>query len=111
MNKIFTKRKFKKYIIKHKRKNIDSEHIDNIVSILLDELIKEILIGNKIEIKNLGSFELKQLNDRWHINITTKERVLSKGKKTVKLAISDKFGKFLCDNLDWEKTFGHAKES
>ena len=85
------------------KRSINHYHVLAVLSILFEELIKDLEAGKQIEIINLGTFGLKQSGDRNHVNIWTKEVMRSKGRKVLKFVLPKKLRQTLCDYLDLDK--------
>ncbi len=86
--------------------NIDvtKENIDNVISIFMEELFKELLCGAKIKIKNFGTFFMHKTIQKIHFDISSGSRILSGSYRDLFFKIHWKFRRFLMDEIDLDKT-------
>jgi nucleoid DNA-binding protein len=102
----FDRELFADYIHKKLKKEIALHHIVAVLTILLDEMVIELKRGQEVIVKNFGTFVLKTLKDREHHNVRTGERMISPGKKVLRLKMPRKITLYLLRRLDIDKTFG-----
>jgi nucleoid DNA-binding protein len=102
----FDRELFADYIHKKLHKEIALHHIVAVLALLLDEVVLELKRGNEIVIKNFGYFVLKTLKAREHHNVRSGERIISPGKKVLRLHLEKKIRKYLLQRLDIDNTFG-----
>jgi nucleoid DNA-binding protein len=94
------------YLHKKLKQDIAKHHIEAVLSILLDEISNELKRGGAIVIKNFGRLFLKTMKPREHHNVVSGERVVSPGKRVLRLRLEEKIRKYLLKRLDIDKTFG-----
>ncbi len=80
-------------------------HVFSIITILFEEIIKDLVSGKSIEIFNLGVFSLKKNKPRLHYDISKKTFAVSDGRKVMRLSLSPKLKKIICKHVDLDKTF------
>lgn len=80
-------------------------HIQSIISILLEEIMKDLLDGKEIEIGNFGIFLIKKTLPRRHFNYMTGQCEIAVGRKIIRFKLNKKLRRILANNLDIEKTF------
>lgn len=100
-----TKRAFWRYVNIKIKRTIHHYHVFAVISILFEEMLKDLKQEKEIKIFNLGSLFLKQTKPRWYHDVTKKQVVLSEGKKILKFKLARKLKKRLTGNLDIDKTF------
>lgn len=100
-----TKRIFWRYINVKIKRIIHHYHVFAVISILFEEMLKDLKQGKEIEIFNLGSFSLNETKPRWYHDVHKKQVVLSGKKKLLKFKPSRKLKKKLTANLDIDRTF------
>ena len=84
-----------KFVSKQINHKIHRLHVMSVVSILLEELIRELKLGNKINIGNFGTFELRELRPKKVRNIATKQIKFVGKTKALRLKLSKKLLKYL----------------
>jgi len=75
-------------------------HVFSIITILFNEVISDLLKGNKIKIFNFGTLILKKLKPRRHFNIKFQKVMQAKGHKILRFTLAPAFRKKLVDHLD-----------
>lgn len=91
--------------------SIRSQHIRNVISILIEELMVDLLSGVKIIIGNFGKFTLNKMLPRRHYDVTRKKFSISRGGgKIIRFFLDRKFRQILISNLDIPKTFSKKDE-
>lgn len=100
-----TKRIFWRYVNLKIKRAIHHYHVFAVISILFEEMIKDLKQGKEINIFNLGSLELKETKPRLYHDVNKKQVVLSKKRKILKFKLARKLKKRLTRNLDIDKTF------
>lgn len=100
-----TKRIFWRYVNIKIKRTIHHYHVFAVISILFEEMLKDLKQGKEIEIFNLGSLFLKQTKPRLYHDVNKKQVVLSKGYKILKFKLARKLKKKLTGNLDIDRTF------
>lgn len=98
------KRLLWKYINKKFRGIIHHYHVLAVITILFDEMIKDLNRGKEIKIFNFGTLILKQMKPRLYHNVNLKQIMYSQGFKTLRFVLSPKIKRKLINNLDIEKT-------
>ena len=104
-SKTVDRRFIEKNISQKLRGRVSAIHVACVFGILLSEIINELITTGSVEIDNFGEFCVKQMPSRRHINLFTKEYVMSMGRKIVRLELNKKLKKILTNNVDIDKTF------
>lgn len=102
-----SKRILWRYVNKKLKNTIHNFHVFGVITILFDELIKELKANEKIKIFNFGTLSLKKTLPRKYYDITRKEIRISPGYKIMKFVLAPQIRKKICQQLDIDKTFNH----
>ncbi|CAB4197023.1 Histone-like DNA-binding protein [uncultured Caudovirales phage] len=108
MNKIPTsisKRVLWRYVNIKIKRIIHHYHVFSVITILFEEMLKDLISGKNINIFNLGIFSLKQNKPRLHYDISKKTFAVSNGRKVMRLALSPQVKKIICKHVDLDRTF------
>lgn len=100
-----TKRIFWRYVNLKIKRVIHHYHVFSVISILFEEMLKDLKQGKEIDIFNLGSLTLKDTNPRLHHDVNKKQVVLSKKHRILKFTLARKLKKRLTKNIDIDLTF------
>lgn len=82
-------------------------HILAVITILIDEIRKDLLDGKIIKIQNFGTFKLKQTNRRTFKSVVTNNIETSKQKNKLELKLIPKLTRFISENIDKELKHEH----
>ncbi len=98
----------RRMLAKHiaKQINLDFKHVESVLSILIDEISKDIKNKGVIKIGNFGEIFMRFLGGRKRFNVATKEFSKSKDSSAIHFFIFKKMSKFIIKHLDLEKTYG-----
>lgn len=92
----FTKRQLYQLVIdKLKSKGIHKYHIISIINIFIEEMIKEIKIGNKIKIGNFATFGLVDLKSKMLFSVSSKIMKLGKASRALRIKLDRKLIKII----------------
>ena|SRR5579885_1892624 len=100
-----TKRVFWRYVNIKIKRIIHHYHVFAVISILFEEMLKDLKEGKEIKIFNLGSLWLKETKPRWYHDVNKRQVVLSKSNRILKFRLARKLKKRLIESLDIDKTF------
>lgn len=95
-----SKRSLWRFVNKKIKASIHNFHVFSIITILFDEMIKDIKAEKKIKIHNLGYFHLIRLRPRMYNDIISKTQMMSRGSKIIRFYISRGLNKKLRKHLD-----------
>ena len=104
-NVSISKRSLWRYINRKIRRVIHHYHVFGVITILFDEILKDLKSGKEIKIFNFGTLVLKKTKPRRHYDLIHKQVVLSKSYKILRFSLAPQIRKKICDNLDLDKTF------
>lgn len=97
----------KRYLWRHVnikiKRTIHHYHVFAVISLLFEEIIKDLQAGKAIKIVNFGSLVLKQMPPRRYFNVNTQTMAESPGNKIMRFFLTKKLRKKLCDCLDLDK--------
>jgi nucleoid DNA-binding protein len=92
------------YVNKKINRVILSSHVYSVITILFDEMIKDLDAGKEIKIHNFGTFSLQETKPRRHYNFLTKKIEISKPHRVMKFNLAHRIRRKLLSLLDLEKT-------
>jgi nucleoid DNA-binding protein len=91
--------------VNHKIKHlVHHYHVFAIISILFEEMIKDLKQGKSIRVANLGTISLKPTKPRWYHNVYLRKMVLSPGHRVMRFVLAPTVHKKLVEFLDLDKT-------
>lgn len=79
---------------------ISKSQLLTIISILVEEMVKDLKDANKIRIKNFGEFEIVYLRERQYRNIKTGVVENSLPRRKIKFTISKSLVKFIRNKIE-----------
>jgi len=94
-----------KYVNLKIKRAIHHYHVFGVITILFDELLKDLKNGKEIKIFNFGTLVLKDTKPRRYHNVVRKQIMLSKGHRIFKFSLARQIRKKICEHLDLDKTF------
>lgn len=100
-----SKRCLWRLINKKIKRLIHNYHVFSIISILFEEIIKDLIDGKSLKIHNFGTLELVKTKPKKYHDVRFKKVMESKGNMIMKFSLARKIKKKLCSNLDINKTF------
>jgi nucleoid DNA-binding protein len=72
-------------------------HVMSIISVLIDEMIKELKRGGEIKIPNFGTLKINDLKPKKIRSISTNKIKFAKRTKSLRFRLSKKISKYLSD--------------
>ena len=93
-----------RYVNRKIKRIIHHYHVASVLAILFDEMVADLLKGNRIKIFNFGTLTLKKLRPRRYFDVRFQKVMQSKGYKILRFTLAPSFRKKLVDNLDLDKT-------
>lgn len=72
-------------------------HVMSIISVLIDEMIKELKRGGEIKIPNFGTLKINNLKPKKIRSISTNKIKFAKRTKSLRFRLSKKISKYLSD--------------
>lgn len=75
-------------------------HVFSVITILFDEMLKDLISGKDIKIFNFGLLKLKDTKPRKYHDVRYKKILLSKSHRILKFTLAPPIRKKLCANLD-----------
>jgi nucleoid DNA-binding protein len=96
------KRNFWMFLCKELGSVINRLHVYAVISILCEEMAKDLSSGKEIEIANFGTFSLKRTTPQRYMNVVSKEIEISKGRNKLELTLTRKLNKYISNHIDEE---------
>lgn len=75
------------------------------ISILFEEMLKDLLAEKEIKIFNFGTLVLKKTKSKKYYDVRFQKIMTAPAGKLMKFTIAKKIRNKLCNNLDIDKTF------
>lgn len=100
-----SKRCLWRLINKKIKRLIHNYHVFSIISILFEEIIKDLIDGKSLKIHNFGTLELVKTKSRKYHDVRFKKIMQSNGHMIMKFSLARKIKKKMCANLDINRTF------
>lgn len=97
------KRMLWRYVNKKINRIIHHYHVFGVLSILFDEVIKDLKLGKIIKIDNFGSLVLKDLPPRRYFNINQQQVMLSQGHRILRFTLAAPIRKKLTAQVDLDR--------
>jgi len=97
------KRDLWRYVNIKIKRLIHHYHVFSVISILFEEMVKDLQDGKEIKIANFGTLILKDMPPRRHYDVVSKEISVSPGNKIIRFFSAKSFRKKLCDSIDLDK--------
>ncbi len=107
MNQEISKRLFWRFLNKKTKKIIHHYHIFSVMSILFDEIVKDLLKNKKIKIFNFGTLFLDKKNPKKYYDVRYQKIMISKGSRLLKLLLVKKLRSKLINLLDVDASLGN----
>jgi nucleoid DNA-binding protein len=98
------KRALWRYVNKKIKHIIHHHHVFSVLTILFDEIIKDLKRGKDIRIVNFGTFKLKDLKPRRYFDVVHQRIMLSEGHRILRFILAPLIRKKLVRHLDLDKT-------
>jgi nucleoid DNA-binding protein len=100
-----TKRKLWRYVNKKIKRSIHHYHVFSIISILFDELLKDLIDGKSIKITNFGTLTLKNLPPRHYHDVNERKLKKAVPHRILRFILAPKLRDEICKYLDVDLTF------
>ncbi len=97
------KRQLWHYVNRKIKRIIHHYHVLSIITILFDEMIKDLKRGKSIKIFNFGKLELKPLKPRRYFDVRHQKVMQSVGHRILRFTLAPSIRKKLVENLDLDK--------
>lgn len=110
-NDSVTKRALWRYVNKKIRRSVHHFHVFSVISILFEEILKDLVAGKTIKITNFGTLMLKNLSPRSYYDIHDKVMKVSEPHRIMRFVLASKLRNKICKHLDIDLTFKDDNES
>jgi nucleoid DNA-binding protein len=88
------------YVNRKIKRIIHHYHVFSILTILFDEMIKDLKRGKSIKIFNFGKLELKNLKPRRYFDVRHQKVMQAEGHRILRFTLASSIRKKLVDYLD-----------
>lgn len=103
--KTLNKRALTSLISKRIKHSIHCAHIENVMSLFMDEFIAALEKGQVLNMPNFCAFKLEKSKPRKFYNVQERRFAVSSGKYLIKIKISKPLRDKIVENIDVVKTF------
>jgi nucleoid DNA-binding protein len=103
MSLSISKRDLWHYVNRKIKRLIHHYHVFSVISILFDEMIKDLKGGKEIRIANFGTLVLKDTPPRKYHDVRFHRVMESPGHRVMRLFLAKTIRKKLCESLDLDK--------
>lgn len=93
------------YLYKKINSLIRVYYVYGVLSILFDEMVKDLKKGKSIKVKNFGTIKLIRNKPKKYFDVRYQRVMLSDKNNILKFNLENMLRKKLCKNLDIDKTF------
>ena len=100
-----SKRDLWHYVNRKIKRLIHHYHVFAVISILFEEMIKDLRADREIKIANFGTLMLKEMPPRKYHDVRLRQVMYSPGHRTMRLFLARPIRKKLCESLDLDKKF------
>lgn len=104
MNKEISKKIFWRFVNKKINRAIHHYHVFAVISLLFEEIVKDLLSNKKIKIFNFCTISLEKNNPKKYFDVRFQKIMISKGSNLIKIELSKKLKKKLVNSLDVDAT-------
>lgn len=98
-----SKRDLWRYVNRKIKRLIHHYHVFAVISMLFEEMVKDLQAGKEIKIANFGSLMLKEMPPRKYHDVRLHRIMQSPGHRTMRLFLAKPIRKKLIESLDKEK--------
>lgn len=105
MSQSVSKRDLWRYVNRKIKRAVHRYHVFAIITILFEEMAKDLRRGKPIKIANLGTIILQPTKPRWFHHVTLRKMVLSPGHHVMRFLLTKPMHKKLVQFLDLDKTW------
>lgn len=95
-----SKRKLWQYVNQKTNRLIHHYHVLSVITILFEEMVKDLIKGQEIKIHNFGTLVLKVLKPRRYFDVTQQKIMQSKGYKIIRFTLAPTIRKKIVSRLD-----------
>lgn len=103
-NESIDKRKLWRYVNKKIGRTIHHYHVLSVISILFDEIVKDLKSERKIKIYNFGTLLSKSMKPRKYFNVRHQKVMESRGSRILRFILAPTLRKKIINKLDLDKT-------
>ncbi len=98
-----SKRDLWRYVNRKIKRLVHHYHVFAVITILFEEMVKDLKTGKDIKVVNFGTFVLKDMPDRRYHDVRFHKVMLAKGHRVIRLFLAKPIRKKICNSLDLTK--------
>lgn len=103
MNISVSKRNLWQYVNLKINRMIHHYHVFSVITILFEEMLKDLKDGKQIKIMNFGILSLKNMKPRRYHDVVQRQVKESRGSRIMRFTLAPALRKKLCENLNLDK--------
>lgn len=100
MSQSISKRDLWRYVNRKINRSVHRYHVFAVISILFEEMVKDLRDGKPIKIGNLGTIVLQPTKPRWYHHVVLQKMVLSPGYRVMRFFLATPIHKKIVKALD-----------
>lgn len=104
--KSIDKRVFASKVSKKINRSVELVHINSIINLLCEDLLKELEETGEFNVPNLGTFILQKTKPKKYWDVIEQKTKMSQGNTLLKFKLSRKLKKKISKHIDLQKTIG-----
>ena len=101
-----SKRDLWRYVNRKIKRLIHHYHVFSVISILFEEMLRDLKSGKEIKVANLGTLILKDFPPRKYHDVRLHQIMISPGHRIMRLFLAKPIHRKLCQSLDLTKKGG-----
>jgi nucleoid DNA-binding protein len=99
-----SKRDLWRYVNRKIKRLVHHYHVFAVISILFEELVKDLVAGKEIKIANFGTLVLKKTPARKYHDVRYHQMMDAPGHRVMRIFLAKSIRKKLCESLDLDST-------
>jgi nucleoid DNA-binding protein len=99
-----SKRDLWRYVNRKIGRLVHRYHVFAVISILFEEMVKDLCQDKPVKIANLGIITLQSTKPRWYHHVTLRKMVLSPGYRVMRFLLAKPIHKKIVSSLDLDRT-------
>ena len=104
MSTSISRRNLWRYVNRKIKRIIHHYHVNAVITILFEEMLKDLVQGKEIKIANFGTLLLKKTKPRKHHNVLLRQMVVAPGRRLMRFFLTKKIHRKLIEFLDLDKS-------
>lgn len=107
MSLSISKRTLWRYVNQKIKRLVHRYHVLAVITLLFEEMVKDLRAGKLIKIINLGTISLQETKPRWYHHVKLRRMVLSPAHRVMRFVLANAVHKKIIEFLDIDRTLGN----